>query len=84
MEKLWGVCCEHLGIHPLSFTGPHYKSPSNFDVADWYLWQMGDKTIPDKAPPSLKSFYPPFVTGINLLQSRCCGFFVSFTNKDIS
>ena len=67
MEKLWAVYCEHLGKHPLSFTGPLYKSLSKFDVADRYLWQMGDKTIPDKALLSLKSFYPPWVTGINLL-----------------
>ena len=27
---------------------------------------MGDKTIPDSAEPRLESFYPPFVTGIDL------------------
>ena len=27
---------------------------------------MGDKTIPDSAQPRLESFYPPFVTGIDL------------------
>ena len=46
-----------------------------------YLRRMGDKTIPAEAPPNLESFYPPFVAGIDLPQSRCCGFFVSFTNK---
>ena len=45
------------------------------------MWRMGDKTIPDEAPPSLESFYPPWVAGIDLPQPRCCGFFVSFTNK---
>ena len=27
---------------------------------------MGDKTITDLAEPRLKSFYPPFIVGINL------------------
>ena len=31
-----------------------------------YLRLMGDKTIPDSAGPRLESFYPPFVTGIDL------------------
>ena len=35
-------------------------------VVDWYLQLMGDKTIPDSAEPRLKSFYPPFVTRIDL------------------
>ena len=58
-----------------------YKNPLHLDVVDWYLRRMGDETIPDEAPPSLESFYPPWVAGIDLPQSRCCGFFVSFTNK---
>ena len=58
-----------------------YKNPLHLDVVDPYLWRMGDKLIPDEAPPSLESFYPPWVAGIDLPQSRCCGFFVSFTNK---
>ena len=60
---------------------PDYKNPLHLDVVDRYLRRMGDKTIPDEAPPSLESFYPPWVAGIDLPQSRCCGFFVSFTNK---
>ena len=52
-------------------------------VVDWYLRRMGDKTIPDEAPPSLESFYPPWVAGIDLPPSRCCGFFVSFTCTQI-
>ena len=35
-------------------------------VVDRYLRLMGDKTIPDSAEPRLESFYPPFVTGIDL------------------
>ena len=35
-------------------------------AVDWYLWLMGDKTIPDSAEPLLESFYPPFVAGIDL------------------
>ena len=58
-----------------------YKNPLHLDVVDRYLRRMGDKTIPDEAPPSLESFYPPWVAGIDLPQSRCCGFFVSFTYK---
>ena len=58
-----------------------YKIPLHLDVVDRYLRRMGDKTIPDEAPPSLESFYPPWVAGIDLPQSSCCGFFVSFTNK---
>ena len=58
-----------------------YKNPLHLDVVDRYLRRMGDKTIPDEAPPSLKSFYPPWVAGIDLPQSRWCGFLVSFTNK---
>ena len=35
-------------------------------LVDRYLRLMGDKTIPGEAPPSLESFYPPFVAGIDL------------------
>ena len=58
-----------------------YKNPPHFDVVDRNLRRMGDKTIPDEAHPSLESFYPPWIADIDLPQSRCCGFFVSFTNK---
>ena len=39
---------------------------------------MGNKIIPDEAPPSLESFYRPWVAGIDLPHLMCCGFFVSF------
>ena len=58
-----------------------YKNPLYLDVVDRYLLRMGDKTIPGEAPPSLESFYPPWVAGIDLPQLRCCWFFVSFTIK---
>ena len=29
-----------------------YKNPLHLDVVDRYLRRMGDKTIPDEAPPS--------------------------------
>ena len=48
---------------------------------DQYMLLIGDKTISEEAPPSLESFYTPWVAGIDLPQSMCCGFFVSFTNK---
>ena len=51
---------------------PHdkdYKNPLHLDVVDRYLRRMGDKTIPDEAPPSLESFYPQWVAGIDLPQS---------------
>ena len=35
-------------------------------VVDRYLRLMGDKTIPDSAEPRLESFYPSFVSGIDL------------------
>ena len=38
--------------------GNIYKNPLHLDVVDRYLRRMGDKTIPDEAPPSLVSFYP--------------------------
>ena len=66
------------------YRDPHvkdYKNPLHIDLVDRYLRRMGDKMIPDEAWPSLESFYPPWVAGIDLPQSRCCGFFVSFTNK---
>ena len=56
----------------------NYENPLYLDVVDRYLRRMGDKTIPDEAPPSLESLYPTWVAGIDLPQSRC-GFFVSFT-----
>ena len=43
------------------YRDPHvkdYKNPLHLDVVDRYLRRMGDKTIPDEAPPSLESFYP--------------------------
>ena len=58
-----------------------YKNPLHLNVVDRYLRRMGDKTIPDSAEPRLELFYPPFVAGIDLPQSRCCGFYVSFKNK---
>ena len=58
-----------------------YKNPLHLDVVDRYLQRKGDKTIPNEAPPSLESFYPPWVAGIDLPQSWCCGFYVSFTYK---
>ena len=66
------------------YRDPHlkeYKNPLHLDVVNRYLRRMGDKKISDEAPPSLESFYPPWVADIHLPQSRCCGFFVSFTNK---
>ena len=63
------------------FLHEDYKNPLHLDVVDRDLRLMGDKTIPDEASPSVESFYPPWVAGIDLPQSRCCGFFVSFTNK---
>ena len=38
----------------------NYKNPLHLDVINRYLRRMGDKTIPDEAPPSLESFYPPW------------------------
>ena len=35
------------------------KNPLHLDVVDRYLRRMGDKTIPDEAPPSMESFYRP-------------------------
>ena len=35
-----------------------YKNPLHLDVVDRYLRRMGDKTIPDEAPPSLNRFIP--------------------------
>ena len=35
-----------------------YENPLHLDVVDRYLRRMGDKTIPDEAPPSLESFIP--------------------------
>ena len=34
--------------------GKDYKNPLHIDVVDRYLRRMGDKTIPDEAPPSLE------------------------------
>ena len=56
-----------------------YKDPQHLDVLDRYLRRMGEKTM----EPRLESFFPPFVAGIDLTQSRCRGSFVSFTNKHI-
>ena len=39
--------------------GTDYKNPLHLDVVDRYLRRMGDKMIPDEAPTSLESFYPP-------------------------
>ena len=79
---LWRHC--NVKMSPYHYRDPHvkdYKNPLHLDVVDRYLHRMGDKTIPGEAPPSLESFYPPWVARIDLPQSRCCGFFVSFTNE---
>ena len=54
-------------------------------VGGWGWWLGGYKTIPGEALlPSLESIYPPWVVAdIDLPQSRCCGFFVTFTYKMI-
>ena len=78
----WG--CLNIKMSSYQYRDPHvkdYENPLHLDVVDRYLRWMGDKTIPDEALPSLESFYPPWVAGIDLPQSRCCGFFVSFTDK---
>ena len=79
------LCCKPSMTHcTIVSADPYvkdYKNPLHLDVIDRYLRRMGDRTIPDEAPPSLESFYPPWVAGIHLPQSRCCGFFVSFTYK---
>ena len=84
-EHHWEVDKHIYGLvdcsHNSAFSNGVYKNPLQLDVVDRYLRRMGDKTIPDEAPPSLESFYPPWVAGIDLPQSRCCGFFVSFTIK---
>ena len=49
-----------------------YRNPLHLDVVDRYLRRMGDKTIPDEAPPSLESFYPPWVAGIRKLLLNAC------------
>ena len=53
-----------------------YKNPLHLDVVGRYLRRMGDKMIPDEAPPSLESFYPAWVAGIDQPQPRCWGVFV--------
>ena len=70
LHQNWNILIQENAIESVVF---------DFDVVDRCLRRMGDKTIPDEAPPSLESFYPPWVAGIDLPQSRCCGFFVSFT-----
>ena len=52
-----------------------YKNPLHLDVVDRYLDDRGIKRF------LTKLFYPPWVEGIDLPQSRGCGFFVSLTNK---
>ena len=67
---------EYLKMLCYRYTDPHvkdYKNPLHLDVLDQYQPGMGDKSIPDEAPP--------LVPGIDLPQSRCCGFFVSFIDK---
>ena len=74
--------CLNIKMLSYQYLDPHvkdYKNPLHLDVVDRYLRRMGDKTIPDE-DARLESSYPPFVAGIDLPQSRCCGFFVSFTN----
>ena len=41
---------------------PDYNKPLHLDVVDRYLRRMGDKTIPDEAPPGLESLHPPWVS----------------------
>ena len=53
--------CLNIKIPFYQYRDPHvkdYKNPLHLDVVDRYLRRMGDKTIPDKAPLSLESFYP--------------------------
>ena len=78
-----GIRC-NIEMSSYQYRDPHvktYKNPQHLDVVDRYLRRIGDKTIPDEALPSMDSFYPPWVVVIDLPQSRCCGFFVLFTNK---
>ena len=54
--------CLNIMMSSYRYRDPHvkdYKNPLHLDVVDRYLRRMGDKTIPDEAPPSLESFYPP-------------------------
>ena len=62
--------------------GWDYKNPLHLDVVDRYLQRMGDlKRFQTRLRRVWNRFIPPWVAGIDLPQSRCFGFFVSFTNK---
>ena len=50
----------------------NYKNP-HLDVIDRHLQRIEDKLIPDEASSSLELFYPPWVAGIDLPHTRCCG-----------
>ena len=52
-EESWHVIFRFFNIDR-----DYYENPLHLDVVDRYLRRMGDKTIPDEAPPSLEPFYP--------------------------
>ena len=58
-----------------------YKNPLHLDVEDPYLRRMVDWTIPDEASPRQESFCPTWIAGIDLPQSKYCGFLASFIYK---
>ena len=80
-DQITPVMSVQTWVWPMLQLEMDHKNPLHLDVVDLYLRRMGDKAIPDKAPPSLESFYPPWVAGVDLPQSRRCWFFVSFTNN---
>ena len=54
---------------------------SHLDAVDWYLRRMGIKWFQMRLHWVWNRFIPEGVANIDLPQWRCCGFFVSFSNK---
>ena len=45
-------------------------NPLHIDAINQYVQRTGDEAIPNEVPLSLESFYPPWVAGVDLSQSR--------------
>ena len=65
MQSIGGVhyyidgLVQYCSISSALISNGDYKNPLHRDVVDGYLRLMGDKTIPDEAPPCPESFHHP-------------------------
>ena len=70
MENVWHILLHpNISISEYAFCDERQEG----SIIPWYLFLIGNETIPDLAQPHLKSFLCPFIVGIDLLHQGVIG-----------